>query len=134
MLLLKGLGPRTVQSLALVSEVIHGTPSRFSDPARFAFAHGGKNSKPFPVPTHVYDETIATLKSSVEKAKIGETDKHKAIKKLTQLAQKAEENFAPNDNFEYVLEKERRDSHKYGGRTLEGFVKPPQKSQLGLFD
>lgn len=134
LLLLKGLGPRTVQSLALVSEVIHGTPSRFSDPARFAFAHGGKNSKPFPVPTHVYDETIATLKSSVEKAKIGETDKHKAIKKLTLLAQKAEEDFIPNDNFEAVLEKERRDSHKYGGRTLEGFVKPPQKMQLGLFD
>lgn len=134
LLLLKGLGPRTVQSLALVSEVIHGTPSRFSDPARFSFAHGGKNSKPFPVPTHVYDETIATLKSSVEKAKIGETDKHKAIQKLHKLAEKAEKNFTPNDNFEAVLEKERRDSHKYGGRTLEGFVKPPQKSQLGLFD
>ena len=86
---------------------IHGTPSRFTDPARFAFAHGSKNGKSsFPVPTHVYDETISAFKSSVEKAKIGETDKHEAIKKLTKLAQKAEENFIPNDNFEAILQKE----------------------------
>ncbi|MEM9526552.1 MAG: DUF763 domain-containing protein, partial [Bacteroidota bacterium] len=65
LLLLKGLGPRTLQSLTLVSEVIHGTPSRFSDPARFSFAHGGKNAKPFPVLTSTYDETIATLQESV---------------------------------------------------------------------
>jgi uncharacterized protein len=70
LLMLKGLGPRTLQSLTLVSEVIHGTPSRFSDPARFAFAHGSKNAKSFPVPTHVYDETIEALKTSVAKAKM----------------------------------------------------------------
>ena len=134
LLLLNGLGPRTLQSLTLVSEVIHGTPSRFTDPARFAFAHGSKNGKSsFPVPTHVYDETIATLKSSVEKAKLGETDKQEAIKKLTKLAQKAEENFVPNDNFESVLQKEREDAWKYGGRTVKGFSKPPQNVQLNLF-
>ena len=134
LLLLNGLGPRTLQSLTLVSEVIHGTPSRFTDPARFAFAHGSKNGKSsFPVPTQVYDETISALKISVEKAKLGETDKQEAIKKLTKLAQKAEENFISNDNFESVLQKERDDSYKYGGRTTKGFSKPPQSEQLSLF-
>ena len=135
LLLLNGLGPRTLQSLTLVSEIIHGTPSRFSDPARFAFAHGSKNGKSsFPVPTHVYDETISALKSSVKKAKLGENDKHEAIKKLTKLAQKAEENFIPNDNFESVLQKEKDDAWKYGGRTMKGYSKPPQNGQLGLFE
>ncbi|MCO6476101.1 MAG: DUF763 domain-containing protein, partial [Phaeodactylibacter sp.] len=59
LLLLQGVGPRTLQSLTLVSEVIYGTPSRFQDPARYSFAHGGKDGKPFPVPTKVYDETIS---------------------------------------------------------------------------
>ena len=125
LLLLKGMGPRTLQSLTLVSEVIHGTASRFSDPARFSFAHGSKGGKPFPVPTKVYDEVISTLKKSVESAKIGTTDKHKAIQKLTKLAQKAEENFTPNDQFEAYLKKENDDSWKYGGRTIEGEVKKP---------
>lgn len=131
LLLLKGLGPRTLQSLALVSEVIHGTPSRFTDPARFAFAHGGKVGRPFPVPTKVYDETINTLKNSVEKAKIGDTDKQTAIKKLTQMAQKSEENFTPNDNFEALLQKEKDDAWKYGGRTINGFLqKEENKSSI----
>jgi uncharacterized protein len=138
LLLLQGLGPRTLQSLTLVSEVIHGTPSRFSDPARFSFAHGAKGGKPFPVPTKVYDETISALKSAVEKAKIGETDKQKAIQKLTNLAQKAEADFIPNDRFEDLLQKEKDDAWKYGGRTIHGFSKPPEPpkkdKQLGLFD
>ncbi len=120
LLLLKGLGPRTLQSLTLVSEVIHGTASRFSDPARFSFAHGSKGGKPFPVPTKVYDEVIDTLKKSVESAKIGDNDKNKAIKKLTELAQKAEENFIPNKNIKAYLKKENDDSWKYGGRTIKG--------------
>lgn len=120
LLLLKGLGPRTLQSLTLVSEVIHGTASRFSDPARFSFAHGSKGGKPFPVPTKVYDEVIETLKKSVESAKIGDTDKNKAIKKLTQLAQKAEENFIPKKDIQEYLKKENEDSWKYGGKTING--------------
>lgn len=127
LLLLKGLGPRTLQSLALVSEIIHGTPSRFTDPARFAFAHGGKGGRPFPVPTKVYDEVVDTLKHSVEKAKIGDTDKQNAILKLTQIAQKAEENFTPNDNFEALIQKEKDDAWKYGGRTINGFSKQDDK-------
>src|SRR6185436_19068014 len=112
LLLLEGLGPRTLQSLTLVSEVIHGTPSRFSDPARFSFAHGGKDGHPFPVPTKVYDETINTLRTAVDKAKLGHTEKQQAIKALTQMAQRAEENFVPNENFDALIEKERNESWK----------------------
>lgn len=133
LLLLKGLGPRTLQSLALVSEVMHGTSTRFSDPARYAFAHGGKSGKVFPVATRVYDETISTLQAAVERAKIGHTDKTKAITKLSQLAQQAEEGFTPNDQFEQLLDRERKNSWKYGGRTPKGFVQPPNR-QLNLFD
>jgi len=123
LLLLKGLGPRTLQSMTLISEVIHGTSSRFSDPARFAFAHGSKSSKPFPVPTKVYDEVITTLKTSVEKAKIGDNDKVKAVKKLSDLAKKAEDNFIPEENkLEYYINQEKENSWKYGGRTSKGFV------------
>lgn len=134
LLLLKGLGPRTLQSLALVSELIHGAPARFSDPARFSFAHGGKNAKPFPVPTKVYDETIEVLSTAVKNAKIGDTDKQNAIAQLTAHAQKAEAGFEPNGNFEELLQKEREDSWKYGGRTKKGYVKQPPNRQLGLFD
>lgn len=125
LLLLSGLGPRTLQSLTLVSEVIHGTASRFTDPARFSFAHGSKGGRPFPVPTRVYDETIEALRSAVEKAKLGDSDKQEAIKKLTKLAQRAEEDFTPNDQFEALLQKERDEAWKYGGRTMDGFSKPP---------
>ncbi|MCU0449649.1 MAG: DUF763 domain-containing protein [Bernardetiaceae bacterium] len=125
LLLLKGLGPRTLQSLALVSEVIHGTPSRFTDPARFAFAHGGKSGKPFPVPTQVYDQTIATLKTAVEKAKLGHTDKADAIKKLSQMAQQAEAHFSPHNSLDELLQKENDNAWQYGGRTVNGWAKPP---------
>ena len=122
LLLLKGLGPRTLQSLTLVSEVIHGTPSRFSDPARFSFAHGSKGGKPFPVPTTVYEEVITTLKHSVERAKLGHTDKRDAIKQLSSMAQKMEKDFVPNNKFDEYLENERKNSWRYGGRTMKGFV------------
>jgi len=136
LLLLQGVGPRTLQSLTLVSEVIHGTPSRFKDPARFAFAHGGKDGHPFPVPLKVYDETISTLQTAVQKSKMGEVDKQKAIKALSQIAQRAEENFTPVNNFAVLLEKERNESWKYDGRTVFGKSQPRRNSkgvQLRLF-
>jgi hypothetical protein len=135
LLLLEGVGPRTVQSLALVSEVIHGVPSRFTDPARFSFAHGGKDGHPFPVPTKVYDETIDILRNSVEKAKIGEKDKSDAIKNLTYVAQLIEQTFEPDANqFDKVIARERKESYKYGGRTVFGKAQPPiDDSQLSLF-
>lgn len=135
LLLLKGVGPRTLQSLSLVSEVIHGSASRFTDPARFSFAHGGKDGHPFPVPTKVYDETIGILQHAVHKAKLGHTEKNEAIKKLHEIASRAEENFTPNDNFDALIQKERDDSWKYGGKTVFGNAKPPKKDnvQLRLF-
>lgn len=135
LLLLEGVGPRTVQSLALVSEVIHGTPSRFSDPGRFSFAHGGKDGHPFPVPTTVYDETIQLLQTAVEKAKIGDTDKSQAIKNLHLVAQIVEQQFVPDEQlFEQAIAKERAESHRYGGRTIYGKAKPPKDDgQLSLF-
>lgn len=125
LLLLEGLGPRTLQSLTLVSEVIHGTPSRFEDPARFSFAHGGKDGHPFPVPTKVYDETIQMLDRALRSAKLGQNDKNEAIKNLHKAAQSLEASFIPNDNFDKLIEQERNDSWKYGGRTVSGKAKPP---------
>lgn len=136
LLLLEGVGPRAIQSLTLVSEVIYGTPSRFNDPARFSFAHGGKDGHPFPVPVKVYDETISVLKTSVEKAKIGQTDKQKAIQHLSILARKIEKNFEPRPFFENVIQKERDESYKHGGMTVFGKAEAPKQKgpdQLSLF-
>ena len=139
LLLLKGMGPRALQSLALVSEIIYGTPTRFEDPARFSFAHGGKDGHPFPVPVKIYDETIDTLQRAINRAKIGNNDKIDAIRKLSEISRKAEESFTPNDNFDALIQRERDESHKYGGRTIFGDAKPPKKrppnpgNQLELF-
>jgi hypothetical protein len=133
LLLLEGLGPRTLQSLALVSEVIHGTPSRFKDPARFSFAHGGKDGHPFPVPTKVYDETLDVLHTAIHKAKLGNSEKSEAIKRLHAVAERAEKDFTPNANFDKVIEQERNESWKYSGRTVFGRAKPPKEMQLRLF-
>jgi uncharacterized protein len=136
LLLLEGVGPRTIQSLALVSEVIHGTPSRFKDPARFSFAHGGKDGHPFPVPTKTYDEVISTLQKAVQRAKIGQNEKAEAIKKIHQIAARAEKDFIPTDNLKQWIQQEVEDSWKYGGKTVFGDAKPPKRPkgvQLRLF-
>jgi len=133
LLLLEGMGPRTLQSMALVSEIIYGTPSRFTDPARFSFANGGKDGHPFPVPVNVYDETIKVLSRAVQQAKIGQSDKLQAIGKLSELSRNAEQNFVANDNFNELIEKERNESWKYGGKTVFGDAKPPISSQLEMF-
>jgi uncharacterized protein len=135
LLLLEGVGPRTLQSLTLVSEVIHGTSSRFSDPARYSFAHGGKDGHPFPVPLKTYDESISILSKAVHKAKLGLSDKKEAIKNLSKISRNLEKNFTPNANFNQVIEKERRDSWKYGGKTIFGDAQPPidKRGQLSLF-
>lgn len=117
-LLINGVGPRTIQSLVFVSEIIFGTPSRFEDPARFSFAHGGKDGHPFPVPLKVYDETINILENAVKKSKIGEYDKNNCLKKLNQIQLKIEKDFNPKANFNKVLEKERKESKLYGGKTV----------------
>jgi len=117
----------------LVSEVIYGTPSRFTDPARFSFAHGGKDGHPFPVPIKVYDETISVLSKAVNQAKIGQSDKLHAIQQLSNLSRKAEQDFIANDNFDALIEQERQHSWKYGGKTVFGDAKPSNEVQLRLF-
>lgn len=130
LLLLRGLGPRTLQSLALVSEVIYGTPSQFRDPARFSFAHGGKDGHPFPVPTTVYDETIDTLQRAVQKSKLGVHDKIQAIRSLSTITARLSENFVPNE----LTTQERSSSWTHGGRTIFGKATAAAGRQLDLFD
>src|SRR5581483_10871437 len=86
LLLVENLGPRTLQSLALIAEVVHGAPTRFSDPARFSFAFGGKDRHPFPVPLKTYDESLAVLRRGLEAAKLGDTDKIDGFKRLDREA------------------------------------------------
>lgn len=118
LLLTKGLGPRTLQSLTLVSEVINGTPSRFTDPARFSFAHGGKDGHPFPVPTKIYDESIRVLGNAIEKSKLNYNDKTDCIKRLHNVALQIEQNCEPLADFDKTIEYEKDHSKEWGGRTI----------------
>ena len=118
LLLTKGLGPRTLQSLTLVSEVIYGTPSRFTDPARFSFAHGGKDGHPFPVPLKIYDESIRVLRDSIEKSKLGYKDKSDCIKRLHQTAQNIEKYCDPQVDFDKAIEYEKSHSKEWDGKTI----------------
>lgn len=129
LLLVPGVGARTVRSLAMVAEVIHGAPSRFSDPARFSLAHGGKDRHPFPVPIKVYDRTIGVLKSAVEQARLGRDEKLGAIRRLDEQARRLEAHVG-GPSFEAVMEEERRLSHSYGGRSVFG-VEPPVADSVG---
>jgi hypothetical protein len=134
LLLTPGLGPRTLQSLTLVSEVIHGTPSRFDDPARFSFAHGGKDGHPFPVPTKVYDQTIAVLKKSIERSKLGINDKSDALKRLHKNAVEMEAGFHPDpEKFNQVVQNEWKNKKLFGGRTVmdDRKMKPKRLKQTG---
>ena len=118
LLLTPGLGPRTLQSLALVSEVIYGTPSRFTDPARFSFAHGGKDGHPFPVPLKIYDESIRILRDSIEKSKLGYKDKSDCIRRLHAAALNVEQNCAPEVDFDAAIRYEREHSKEWDGKTV----------------
>jgi uncharacterized protein len=117
-LLLEQLGPRTLQSLALVAEVIHGAPTRFDDPARFSFAHGGKDGHPFPVPLRVYDDSMSVLRRSLEAAKVGHTDKLQGMKRLDAFTRMIEQRLEPRADVEGVIADERASSRAYGGRTV----------------
>jgi uncharacterized protein len=117
LLLTPGVGARTVASLALVAEVIHGTPSRFSDPARFSMAHGGKDGHPFPVPLKVYDETIRVLKGAVGNAKLGKADRLHAIQHLDSQS-RALERVTSGPTFDEFIRRERARSPEYDGRTV----------------
>jgi hypothetical protein len=117
LLLTPGVGARTVESLALVAEVVHGAPARFSDPARFSMAHGGKDGHPFPVPLRVYDETIRVLKTAVDRAKLGNDEKLAAIRRLDNQARSLER-VASGPSFDEYVRTERQRSPDYDGRTV----------------
>jgi hypothetical protein len=117
-LLLESLGPRTLQSLALVAEVVHGAPARFSDPARFSFAHGGKDGHPFPVPLRVYDDTLNVLRSALERAAVGDTEKLDGFKRLDRFVRSVERKLQPDADFAAVVDHERAISPSLGGRTV----------------
>ena len=118
LLLTQGLGPRTLQTLTLVSEVIYGTPSRFYDPARYSFANGGKDGHPFPVPLKVYDNAIQVLQDSIEKSKLGYSDKSNCIKRLHSTALEIEKKCSPKADFDKTIAFERANSENWGGRTV----------------
>jgi hypothetical protein len=119
-----GVGARTVRALAMVAEVLHGAPCRFSDPARFALAHGGKDRHPFPVPTKVMDRTIGVLKSAVCNAKLGREEELAALRRLDAQARQLERT-ATGPSVEAYIAQERRDSHAQGGRSIFGWEPPP---------
>jgi uncharacterized protein len=120
LLLTPGVGARTVQSLAMVAEVVHGAPYRFRDPARFSLAHGGKDRHPYPVPIKVYDETIRVLKSAVQQAKLGREEEMQALKRLDDQARRLERT-ATGPSFEAFVANERDRSPLLGGRSVFGW-------------
>ena len=146
LLLLEKLGPRTLQSLALVAEVVHGAPTRFNDPARFSFAHGGKDGHPFPVPLKTYDESLNFLRGALDKAKheqmsereLGK-EKLAGLRRLERFARSVEERLKPEADFDAILTHEHAISTSLDGRTVMDdkhgrhfFV--GKRRQLSLFD
>jgi hypothetical protein len=129
LLLTPGVGARTVGALAMVAEVVHGAPCRFSDPARFSLALGGKDRRPFPVPTRVYDETIRVLKSAVQEAKLGREEALGAIRRLDDQARRLEGHVEGPTVEAYIAEEVRR-SHSYGGRSVFGWEPEPAAGAL----
>lgn len=138
LLLLENVGPRTLQTLALVAEVVHGTPTRFSDPARFSFALGGKDRHPFPVPLKTYDESIAVLRRSLDSAKLGDPDKIDGFKRLDRFTRIVEERRGPEADFDKLVQHEHSISKSLDGRSVFDDRKPakkrPRDPQMGLFD
>ena len=130
LLLLEKLGPRTLQSLALVAEVVHGTPTRFHDPARFSFAHGGKDRHPFPVPLKTYDESINFLRTSLDAAKIGDTEKLDGFRRLNKFVQNVERQFEPATNLGELIAHENAISRSLGGRSV--FDDTPKRRSVNV--
>ncbi len=135
LLLMENVGPRTLQSLALIAEVVHGAPTRFSDPARFSFALGGKDRHPFPVPLKTYDQSISVLRSSLDAAKLGDGEKMDGFRRLDRFVRAVEERCDPRADFEAVIAHENAISSDLGGRSVFDDRKPrkPKSTQLTLW-
>jgi hypothetical protein len=138
-LLLEQLGPRTLQSLALVAEVVHGAATRFDDPARFSFALGGKDGHPFPVPLTVYDQSIDVLRRALDAARVGRSEKLQGFSRLDAFTRAIEARRDPMADVEAVINHERAVSDSYGGRTVSDDARVtstrprPPRGQLPLF-
>ncbi|MGY5777373.1 DUF763 domain-containing protein [Rhizobium sp. LEGMi135b] len=130
LLLTPGVGARTVKALAMVAEVVHGAPCRFSDPARFSLAHGGKDRHPFPVPLKVYDETINVMKSAVRKGRLGRDEELSALKRLDDQSRMLERYVTGPDLREIVAGEFDR-SFSYGGRSVFGWEPPADSGNDG---
>jgi len=118
LLLVENLGPRTLQTLAMVAEVIHGTPVRFSDPARYSFALGGKDRHPFPVPLKTYDESIGVLRRSLDAAKVDGGEKLEGFRRLDRFVKIVEERRQPVADLQAVVEHELAISPSLDGRSV----------------
>jgi len=136
LLLLENLGPRTLQALALIAEVVHGAPSRFSDPARFSFAHGGKDGHPFPVPLATCDASIAVLRRSLDRARLGDREKLDGFRRLDRFVRAIGERCAPQADFSALMAHEHAISPGIGGRTVwdDRRAKRLEPRQLRLFE
>jgi hypothetical protein len=126
----KRSGIADLPSTAGACPVVHGTPTRFQDPARFSFAHGGKDGHPFPVPLRTYDETIAVLRRSLDRVKAGTTDKLDGRKRLDCFVRGVERQYQPEADFDAALAHERDISPSLGGRTVFDDVKPRRQPKL----
>jgi hypothetical protein len=135
LLLVEQLGPRTLQSLALIAEVVHGTSARFEDPARFSFAHGGKDGHPFPVPLQTFDASLAVLRSALDAAKLGRTEKLDGMARLDRFTRVSERRREPVADVDATIAHERAISPSLGGRTVlkAGAHTRPSRGQLSLF-
>jgi hypothetical protein len=122
LLMVPGVGARTVRALAMVAEVVHGAPCRFSDPARFSIAHGGKDRHPFPVPLKVYDETIGVMRSAVAKGRLGRDEELAALQRLDIQARQLER-YVTGPDLKEIVAGEYRDSASFGGRSVFGWEK-----------
>jgi hypothetical protein len=137
LLLVEQLGPRTLQSLALIAEVVHGAPSRFADPARFAFAHGGKDGHPFPVPLKTYDDSLGVLRRALGAAKVDDTEKLDGLKRLDRFVRAVETQREPEAHFDEVIRHEHAISKSLNGRTVMDDARARRSQgprQPGLFD
>ena len=128
LLLVPGIGARTIRSLAMVAEIVHGAPCRFSDPARFSLAHGGKDRHPYPVPTKVYDRTIEVMKAAVVSARLGNEEKLAAIRRLDEQARRLER-IVGGPSVQALIAEESTRSQEYGGRSVFGWERPADTGQ-----
>jgi uncharacterized protein len=134
LLLVENLGPRTLQTLAMVAEVIHGAPSRFQDPARFSFALGGKDRHPFPVPLKTFDESIAVLRRSLDTARVDGGNKIQSFRRLDRFVRTVEERMHPEADVKAVVDHELAISSSLGGRSVyDDRPISRRKGQMSLF-